>query len=162
MKLRPVRDSDARLMFDWVNSPESLAGKLETRDPIPWETHAKWFAARLADPDTRLWMAESDNRAVGQVRVQRTRTGLEIDVFVAAECRRRGLGRRMLAAAAAECAAHWPGLPLVAKVKLDNVASQRLFAAAGYALGQRKEDHLVYILDPKTRFVGSDAAIHED
>jgi RimJ/RimL family protein N-acetyltransferase len=148
VKLRPASDEDARLLFEWVNRAESLELKLETGAAIPWETHAAWFAARLADPGTGLWIAEHDGAPQGQVRAQLRERGLEIDIYVTPEARRQGRGREMLAFAAEACAARWPGTPLVARIKTENLASQRLFAAAGYALAERQDDHLVYLKEP--------------
>ena len=144
--LRSARREDAQLLFKWVNSPESIAAKLTTHEPIPWEVHESWLTARLGDPGTGLWIAERERKPVGQVRVQEAGGHLEVDIFVAAEERRKGLARRMLAALAAECEMRWHGWPLVARTRHDNIASQRLFSAAGYSLQERKEDHLVYVL----------------
>jgi RimJ/RimL family protein N-acetyltransferase len=145
LRLRAVHEGDARLLFAWVNRPDSLAAKLETDAAIPWETHQSWLAARLADPGSALWIAEQDGRPVGQVRVERREIGLEVDIFVTAEARGRGLARCMLARAARACADRWPGLPLVARVKTGNLASERLFLAAGYALARQRDDHRVYV-----------------
>lgn len=148
MRLRPAGQGDARLLFEWVNRPESLEWKLETGAPIPWETHAAWFAARLDDPDSELWIAENEGRPLGQVRAQLGERGLEIDIYVTPEARRRGRARDMLAFAARECGRRWPGVSLVALIMTGNLASQQLFAAAGYALAERRDDHLVYLLKP--------------
>jgi len=145
-RLRVARQADAKLLFDWVNRPDSLAVKFDTQGPIPWETHAAWLAARLVDPDTGLWIIEQQGQPVGQVRFERREAGLEVDIFVTPEARGRGVALRMLAAAARSCAGRWPGLPLVARIKTGNVASERLFAAAGFVLAERRDDHAVYLL----------------
>ena len=145
LRLRAAREGDARLLFAWVNRPDSLAAKLATEAAISWETHQSWLAARLADPSSALWIAEQDGRPVGQVRVERRERGLEVDIFVSAEARGRGVARRLLARAARACAERWPGLPLVARVKTGNLASERLFLAAGYALAEQRDDHRVYL-----------------
>lgn len=148
LRLRGAGAADARLLFDWVNRPESLATKLKTTGPIAWEVHQAWLAERLADPGSGLWIAELAGAPVGQARVERRGEALEVDIFVVPAARGRSLGRRILALLREECARRWPGLPLVARVRPHNLASVRLFAAAGYREKEVRDDHLVFVLEP--------------
>jgi len=143
-RLRPAREGDGRTLFAWVNNPDSLAAKLRTRTAIAWEDHRRWLAARLADPDTGLWIAEVGGEPAGQVRLQAGAGGMEVDVYVAPSHRGRGLGLTLLGHAADEARRRWPGRPLLARVKPDNRASRRLFERAGYELSATAPDHLVY------------------
>jgi RimJ/RimL family protein N-acetyltransferase len=151
MRLREATAADAELLFDWVNRPDSVSEKLCTNHPIPWATHLEWLATRLEDKRAAIWIAEQRGRAIGQARVQNAGVGLEVDIYVLAEGRRRGLGRRILGAVATKCAARWPGTPLIAKVKRDNHASQRLFAVAGYTPEEQNTDHVMFVLSPPSR-----------
>lgn len=144
MRLRPAAMTDCDLLFDWVNRPDSLAGKLRTTGPIDRATHERWLGARLADPDTRMSIIEDDGTPVGQVRLQRSAEGYEIDIYVVAAARRHGLAREALAQMARTNAAWRAGAPLIARVLPANTTSQRLFAAAGYRLADRSETQLVY------------------
>ena len=148
--LRPAAIDDAQLLFEWVNQPDSLSRKLQAKGPIALADHMRWFTARLTNADCRIWIAQVDGADVGQVRVERKGPGLEVDVFVVAEQRRRGVAKGMIEAAARESALHWPGQALIARIKPDNLASQRLFAAAGYAEKAKHSDHVEYALQMPT------------
>lgn len=144
LKLRPAELKDAELLFQWVNEPTSLAGKLATTGPIDWPTHLDWLRRRLADPGTRIWIAEADGLPIGQTRIERKASGaLEVDVYVAPHHRRRGHALAVLRAAASEAARDFPGEPLTALVRTTNEASRRLFEAAGYRLVETRSDVLV-------------------
>jgi UDP-2,4-diacetamido-2,4,6-trideoxy-beta-L-altropyranose hydrolase len=141
--IRPASPEDARLLHDWANRPDSLAASLRTGAPIPWERHRSWLAERMADPETRIAIAEADGVATGQVRVQRGADGPEVSIFVDPGRRRSGVALALLAHAASAAAQLWPGAPLLARVKPGNAASLALFARAGYRLHERRRDHLL-------------------
>src|SRR5262245_5001287 len=127
MKLRPATPADARLLFDWVNSPSSLAGKIKTNGAIAWADHARWFEQRLSDPNTAIWIGEVDDAAVGQVRLQKAEAGeapvFDVDIFVADVARRQGCAKELLTDAARLMAQRSPGARLRACVREDNKAS---------------------------------------
>ena len=143
ISFRPAEARDMRLVHDWANRPDSLAVSLRTSEPIPWERHCAWFAQRLADPETRISIAEADGAPTGQVRVQCGPEGPEVSIYVDPARRRGGIALELLAHAAEVASALWPGSPLLARVKPGNAASLALFARAGYRLRERRPDHLL-------------------
>lgn len=149
--LRPATSADSELLFAWVNSPSSLAGKLRTNGPIPRDDHRQWLAQRLNDPGTSIWIALDDAAVVGQVRFQRIEEAGEsfydVDIFVANDKRGRGRAKAILSAAACELAGREPGARLRALVRKENSASQRLFQSLGYRLVANQQDCLVYVGD---------------
>ena len=66
--LRSAEPGDARLLFEWLNHADSLAGSLLTKDPVPWETHKTWFEERLSAANCGIWIAELAAAPIGQVR----------------------------------------------------------------------------------------------
>lgn len=146
--LRPAAAADCDLLFGWVNRPDSLAASLKTSAPVPRATHEAWLAARLADRETGLWIAERAGAPVGQVRLQKKGHALEVSIFVEPGARGAGTATRMLDLARAEAAMRWPGLGLVARIKPDNAASRRLFVRAGYGRMVVERDHIVLHREP--------------
>ena len=142
--LRPAREEDARLLHGWANDPDGLKNRLRTSEAIPWDTHLAWLRRLLAAPDAILYIAERDGRPLGQVRAERKGDGVEISLHVDPSARRAGVGLAMLDAIAEHCAARWPDLPLIARIKPDNTPSRRLFARAGYGHVVVARDHLAY------------------
>lgn len=132
IRLRPAVADDSGLLWTWVNDPDVRARAFST-DPISWETHSAWFAARLADPSSHIWVASaSDGDPVGQVRFETRNGTTEIAISVAGTARGRGWGgalieagiRRLFAASDVE----W----VLARIKPDNLASVRAFESADF------------------------------
>ena len=146
IRLRSARAEDAQRLHEWVNSPDSLAGKHATDRPIPWEHHRQWLEERLIDSASAVWIVECEGEAVGQLRVQDKDLGLEVDIYVIPSSRRAGVARRALELGAEAARERWPGRPLVALVLPDNTASRALFLAAGYGLMYETRGYHVFHL----------------
>lgn len=127
--LRDATLKDAGLLFEWVNSPDSLRTKGATHTPIPWRTHTAWLAARLDDPDCTLKIIEHDGRPAGQLRLEPSDGSLEVDIYVVPASRGHGIA----ASALRHAFAHTPGWRYCARVRHDNTASQALFRGLGFS-----------------------------
>ena len=139
--VRPADAGDDRLLFDWVNRPDSLAYMLRTEGAVTWADHQRWFDARLRDDDSAIWIGELDQRPAGQVRLERSARGLVVSIYVEPGSRRRGVASGLLRHADAQAAIRWPGVPIVADVQHGNDASCALFLAAGYLHAERHASH---------------------
>lgn len=64
MKLRDMTLDDAERVHAWRNRPE-IADVMFTNDPIPWDDHVAWMERLPADPTSRYWIVEHDDRPVG-------------------------------------------------------------------------------------------------
>ncbi len=70
IELRAVREDDARLLWEWVNDPVVRASAFNS-EPIGWDTHVGWLAARLANPFAHLYLAsDAEGTPLGQVRFE--------------------------------------------------------------------------------------------
>ena len=143
MIIRPVGRDDARTLFDWVNREENRQVSLQTTAPVPWESHLAWLEARLSDRLSGQWIAEEDGHPVGQVRLQERGHGLEVSVYVIPEQRGRALALALVRHAVDEASRLWPERAVIARIRTNNAASLRLFAAAGFRLSQQCEDHVL-------------------
>jgi RimJ/RimL family protein N-acetyltransferase len=132
LTIRRATPADCRQLWLWVNDPSARAASFDTAD-VPWPDHVAWFEARLASPNTRIYIAEADDGApVGQVRFDLDAAGAaEVDVCLDAEWRGRRLAADLLRMAAAAFLLEGPSL-LVAHVRPENLASQRAFERAGF------------------------------
>ena len=145
IRLRPVTAEDAALLFDWLNRPDSLAASLDTSAPVAWDVHKGWFDARLADPQTRIWIVERDAATVGGIRLQDKGDGPEIAIYIDAAARGAGAAAAALGLALDEAHSVWPGSEVIARVRPDNATSRRLFEHAGFTLRHQGDDHLIYL-----------------
>jgi len=143
---RCAEERDCERLFRWVNSAESLAAKVKTTAPILRDVHDRWFAKALASERTQIWILEVGSQAVGQARIERTEAGVELDIFLDAGHRRRGLALAAMHFMRTEAESRWRDAPLIARILSDNQASLRLCEKAGYAYVENCSDHLLYRL----------------
>lgn len=140
VRLRRAGPDDARAVWTWNNDPAVRAVSLSTA-AIPWETHERWFSARLADPTCRLWMAETASGPAGVVRIDRTRPGLgTVSITLAPEARGQGLAPLVLDEACRRYFGESGDARIDAVILPDNVPSLRAFSRAGFVpAGTRQE-----------------------
>ncbi|MBP7828514.1 MAG: UDP-2,4-diacetamido-2,4,6-trideoxy-beta-L-altropyranose hydrolase [Kiritimatiellae bacterium] len=132
VRLRPITMDDAELLLRWTNDPDTRAVSFSSH-VIAREEHYAWLARRLADPDTRMVMAEDESgRPFGQVRFEMRNGEKIVSVNLAPEARGRRLSSFAIAAATAETARLDPPARIHAYIKTDNERSLRAFLAAGY------------------------------
>jgi RimJ/RimL family protein N-acetyltransferase len=145
--LRRADAKDSSFIFQLVNREDSLAGKLRTKRPIGRAEHEQWFAARLVDPETFLWIIESTSRPVGQLRLMKRGGVYEVDIYVEADARRTGVAHAALRLGITDLTkSHEGRATFRALVKRSNIASQRFFEREGFVLSGQHDDHLVYDL----------------
>ncbi len=130
--LRPARPDDAPRLLEWANDPATRAASFD-RAEISWPEHVAWLAAVLADPDRRLWIAEEEGVALGQVRVDRAPEGFGVvSIGLAPGARGRGIGQAVLGLGAAAAMRELGIRRVRALVMPANVPSRRLFEGAGF------------------------------
>ena len=132
LEIREARASDADLLREWRNDPQTREASGST-DPVDAVEHAEWLERLLADPDRFLWIAAIGGRPAGQVRLERRRGfEYEISVSVDAELRGSGIGPAIIRSG---CELLWTrtnATRIVARVRDENIASAGAFAAAGF------------------------------
>src|SRR5207244_3187635 len=98
-----VREEDCRLIWEWANDPEARAVSLSS-EPIPWETHLKWFATRVNAPGHLFYVAaNSHDVLVGQIRYELAGTEAVVSVNLAKEARGRGYGAALIVRGSEQC-----------------------------------------------------------
>ncbi len=137
--VRGASMADAELLLAWANDPVTRAQSFSNA-PIDWDTHLAWLTARLADPTAGVYVVEGPSGPVGQVRlapvVEAEAVGdgaqVEIGVVVAPEHRGRHLGAAVIDAGLRFGAGRLAARRVRARIKVDNLASQRSFVAADF------------------------------
>lgn len=133
--LRPVREGDAPLLWEWANDP-SVRSVSFTHDPIPWEDHLRWFAAKRKDPACLFYLAlNRTGEPFGQIRFDCRGDEADVSVSLDARHRARGQGSALILAGSRKVFASTRVRTLYAYVKQGNEPSVRAFAKAGYVLG---------------------------
>lgn len=130
--LRDVRTDDRDLLFRWANDPDVRRVSFHS-EPIPYEDHVRWFEKLLNSDHVRQFVLEEDAVPVGQVRIDISGEEAEISYSVAAEYRGLGYGNALLRMLHERVRAEYPQIKvLCARVKPDNLSSQKTFEKLGY------------------------------
>ena len=136
VEVRPATAADAALLLTWANDPETRAASFHT-ERIAHDEHEAWLTQTLTLPTRRLFIGMVGGEPIGQVRLDANDAGhAEVGISIAPERRGKGLGAALLAATV-EASRRDPGLAVerfVARVRVGNEASIRLFEGAGFVL----------------------------
>lgn len=129
--LRPACADDVDRLRDWRNDPDAVRFSASRRE-VSRAEHRRWLAERLSDPGTRLWIAEVDGAAVGQVRVDTADGTGTVSIAIAGEHRGHGWGQKILEAMVVAVTGSPNVRELRALVDPGNAASVRVFEHAGF------------------------------
>ena len=147
LALRAARADDCALLFAWANTMRACRLTLSGSEPLERGLHDVWFAARLEDPDCRIWIVEHAGAPAGMVRLEReadrpTET-VAVSVYIAREGRRLGLASAAIERALGDAVREHGSLNAIARVRPENTASRRLFEALGFAAAEWHADHVI-------------------
>lgn len=138
IRVRPAEPRDAAELVALAESVGREEGRwmLATDTWRPVAEERKYLAAARGHPDAAVLVAEEDGRVVGRLSVSRdphpaSRHVADLGLMVAADRRRRGIGRLLLEAAVA-----WAREAGVTKLELHvfpwNEAAIRLYESVGF------------------------------
>lgn len=131
--MRPAVPEDAHQVWCLANEKE-VRRRSFNQEPIPLETHLRWFHEELRRPGTRFWVLELDGTLVGQIRYVKAPDGTaEVHFAVRGAFRGKGLGTQLLARTAPQACAELGARNLIGVVIPPNEASARAFLKAGYS-----------------------------
>jgi len=140
LSLRPVEMADADLLLLWRNDPDTRQASHNT-DEVTLASHLVWLESSLSDlSKRRLWIAAVDGVAVGTCRADRMAGVWELSWTVAPEARGKGVAHRMLS----KMVLYFEE-PLVAQVKIGNMASIKVAERAGFVLDKQEQGVLFYV-----------------
>lgn len=142
LHIRKATEADCELYFHWAMDPETRRQAIHP-EPIPWESHVKWFSEKLSRKDAFLYLLELENQPVGQVRFDAATDAPQtyiISYSMAPEARGKGLGEVVLQKALRQFQLEPEGpVTLKALVKEGNKASFRIFENLSFTLAGTTE-----------------------
>ena len=141
--LRQADRGDMMLLYRWVNDPTVRKSAFKTKT-ISLEEHKAWFFSTLQKSDVKIFVLMHGKEAIGQVRLKIENRMQEIDYSIDVGMRGKGYGVRLLGLMEKVCSRN---MPLVGKVKTDNIASQRVFERLGYECKRESDYYYIYRKD---------------
>jgi RimJ/RimL family protein N-acetyltransferase len=147
IRQRNVNLDDADQLLEWRNTPGSRANSLRS-DQISKLEHMRWFSERLKRIDAEPFlMFETNKELIGMTRLDcksSSENYFEISIIVNPELLGQGIGSRILEITCEHFFHRHPDKIIVAKVNLNNTASQRLFIKAGFSFEFLSNDFMYY------------------
>lgn len=131
--LRPASEDDCETIFQWANDPANRAASF-SQQPIAWQDHCRWFAARISDPDHIFYLAITpEETAMAQARFALPGNEEAImSVSLAPDFRGVGLGARLIRQACNQAMKDRPVKKILAYIRRNNTSSLHAFTQAGF------------------------------
>jgi RimJ/RimL family protein N-acetyltransferase len=133
LKLRLVQAGDCSMIWEWANDP-TIRSVSFSSEPIPWESHSKWFFAKLLDPNCLFFMVLGPNDIpIGQIRYEVDGNEAVVSVSLAPGQRGKGYGSQVIQSASQKVFDSTHVELIHAYVKPNNLSSIRAFTSAGFS-----------------------------
>lgn len=134
VRLRPADQDDCQRLWEWRNETVTRESSFNTR-PVPYQDHQSWFSRKLADPATKIFIAEdAEGRQIGYVRFDIQENHAEISVSVDQRERGKGYGPIAIRLGSDELLSSKSVKCISALVKATNPASIAAFRRAGFVV----------------------------
>ena len=128
--LRTATEQDCKLVFTWQSNPDMR--KFCRNPKVPsWQEHQSWFYRSIKDGERELFIVESGDNSVGVLRLDRLQEKsdiFEVSILIGPEWQGLGVGLEALR----YLRKFRPEVDFIAEVLGANIASKRLFIAAGF------------------------------
>jgi L-amino acid N-acyltransferase YncA len=132
MFVRSCEEDDINDLFAWRNDPVTREMSLNT-DPVSKVAHEKWFAQKQQDTNCFLYIGEKVGEKVGVVRFDYDpyRMLAEVSINLNPLLRGKKISSPLLLSSV-EAFREVRLCPIFALVRVENVASRKLFKASGF------------------------------
>ena len=126
--------TDSKDIFEWRN--DDLTRKMShTTDIVEWEGHIEWFESSLKNKNRLLLLCEdiNDLKKIAVVRFDINSLRALVAINLSPEMRGEGISKQCLSESIENFKNVFPQVvALDAEIKLENIASQRVFKSVGF------------------------------
>lgn len=132
IELRLCDMSDCDLVYNLNNDAECRLNSFN-QELIKYEEHKKWFEKKMASKDDIIYITMLDNKPIGTVRLEKKSGQYIISYTIDKRYRCQGYGKVMLRKLEEKLLSdNIDSCELCAKVKVSNIASQKILLRLGY------------------------------
>ena len=131
LRLRRAEKEDCRFLYELRNEEEVRKNSFQT-GIFSYEDHVAWFERKLEEKNTRIYILEQDGERIGQARVDLEGQNGEISYALCLRARGHGYSKWMLGSIEEELREQAVCRKLIAEVKRENIASQKIFETLSY------------------------------
>jgi len=142
--LRKANINDMDLLFRWAND-ESVRNNAFNTEEIKYEDHKKWLIGKLNSDNSVIYIYCQGDVPIGQIRIDNLNGDSGVITYsIDSAFRLRGHAGKLLTILDVTVKTDMPKVKtLYARVKKDNIASQRKFEQQMYKKTE-KEDYFEY------------------
>jgi len=131
-KLRQATPEDLLTYYNWAND-ETVRKNSFSPKPIDLETHKNWFQQKLNNPDTLLYILETSENPVGQIRFDVEDKIAHISYLIDYNYRGQGLGKLIIQLGMKQFFKdNSRKVNFQAAVKPENLVSHKIFKNIGF------------------------------
>jgi len=95
LRIRLANNNDAKSVFEWFNSLDSLHYKYITKTKIIFIEHKKWFESLLKSSSEKIFIIEKNGLSIGNIRFKKN-IYFDIDIYIIQEERKKGYAKLVL------------------------------------------------------------------
>jgi UDP-2,4-diacetamido-2,4,6-trideoxy-beta-L-altropyranose hydrolase len=148
--LRKAAADDSRDLWRWRNDEQTRRCSRAT-DVVAWSRHDAWYRETLTDGSSQILVALDAGIRIGMIRFDRIdKDRFRANIVVAPAARGRGLGHAILRLGCDRLVQEYADATIVAEVRFENIASQRIFEANGFHrnMDQQQSELHIYVKGP--------------
>jgi len=136
---------DGLILFDWANDSVVRANSLN-QEKISILDQYSWFKKKINNIDTRIYILTDIYKSnIGQIRIDKVDKCFEIDYSISKHLRGKGFGNKIVELLLIEMGK----INYIAKVKIENIASKKVFIKNGFKLKSEIDGLLIYSKNPQ-------------
>jgi len=150
--LRATED-DGMYILNWRNDP-AVRGNFFDSKSISLRQHMQWYKEKLHDPDTAIYIAWDDKNRIGVIRFEKKKGAVMVSVNVAPDLIGKGYGSEIIRLGTERYYAETKEeAPVIAEIKVGNIASQKAFQKAGYCRKALDKTKITFIKKPEDMYI---------
>jgi len=135
IKFRRAQVKDVDTYFQWANN-EAVRTNAINQQKIEYKNHVKWFKSKIENGNSFLYILEQRNKAIGQVRFDKSESNYIVDYSIDKSFRGLGYGKVILKLGLEhlikDCCKDTKKCNIKAQVKDDNKASSNVFESFNF------------------------------
>lgn len=133
IRIRSAKKTDSKDIFEWRN--DEITRKMSNSPKIiEWENHSRWFSSSLDSKSRILLICEDDcSEKIAIIRFDISESNSVISINLNPTQRGKGLAKSCLSRSIEFFSKEYVEIKyLIAKIKEDNIASQKTFSGVGF------------------------------
>lgn len=143
MIVRNANIHDCKIVYEWRNDKVTREMFFDNKF-VSYEKHIEWYSNTLSDPFKFMYIGELEGDQIGVCRFDQRNKKFKISININPKKRGMGLGKIFLNKAIDYFFIENDG-DLIAEVKINNIASNKLFKSVGFERFQGDKNRIMYM-----------------